>query len=242
MFYCVIPREKQKNIAGNIPDHLLIQWHEQKLEVMHRILVAKAQCCDKFKQDLFKSDSKILLEGNIDKFWGIGMPGFFAKNTHPDYLCGQNHFGSILMDIRKTLLNNPINNPQTPPPAVCLESATSGAEIEHSFSLSTAVVLATSNQTDEKDSNISEQSTSATDLNNSMIEQSHDSEVATCSGVNQHNSKQPLINGDAETEEMVLIETSKTVAGKVSDTASIPELTEESTSAATYTPVPVRKK
>ena len=45
------PRQA-KHIAANIPDHLLIQWHEQKLEVMHRILVAKAPCCDKFKQNL----------------------------------------------------------------------------------------------------------------------------------------------------------------------------------------------
>ena len=237
---CDTPRQA-KNIAANIPDHLLIQWHEQKLEVMHRILVAKAQCCDKFKQDLIKSDSKILLEGTIDKFWGIGMPGFFAKNTHPDYLCGQNHLGRILMDIRKTLLNNPINNPQTPPPAVCLESATSGAEMEHSDSLSTAVVLATSNQTGEKDSNIPEQSTSATDQNNSVTEQSHDSEVATCSGVNQHDSKQQDTS-DAETEEIVPIETSETVADEVCDTASIPELTEESTSAVTSTPVTVRRR
>ena len=94
------------------------------------------------------------------------MPGFFAKNTHPDYLCRQNHLGRILMDIRKTLLNNPINNRQTPPPAVCLESATSGDEMEHSDSLSTAVGLVMSNQTDEKDSNIPRQSTSATDQNN----------------------------------------------------------------------------
>ena len=113
--------------------------------------------------------------------------------------------------------------------------------MEHSDSLSTAVVLATSNQTDEKDSNIPEQSTSATDQNNSVIEQSHDSEVATCSGGNQHDSKQQDTN-DAETEEIVPIETSETVADEVSDTASIPELTEESTSAVTSTPVTVRRR
>ena len=83
------------------------------------------------------------------------------------------------MDIRKTLLNNPINNPQTPPPAVCLEYATSGDEMEHSDSLSTVVGLAMSSQIDEKDSNIPEQSTSATDQNNSFLELSHDSEVLT---------------------------------------------------------------
>ena len=74
-----------------------------------------------------------------------------------------------------------------------------------------------------------------------LIEQSHDSEVATCSGVNQHDSKQQDTN-DAETEEIVPIETSETVADEVSDTASIPELTEESTSAVTSTPVTVRRR
>ena len=112
--------------------------------------------------------------------------------------------------------------------------------MEHSDSLSTAVVFATSNQKDEKDSNIPEQSTSATNQNNSVIEQSHDTEVATCSGVNQHDSKQQDTS-DAETE-MVPIETSETVADEVSDTASIPELTEESTSAVTNTPVTVRRR
>ena len=55
------------------------------------------------------------------------------------------------MDIRKTLLNNPINNPQTPPPAVCLEYATSGDEMEHSDSLSTAVGLAWTVQPDRRE-------------------------------------------------------------------------------------------
>ena len=170
------------------------------------------------------------------------MPGFFAKNTHPDYLCGQNHLGRILMDIRKTLLNNPINNPQTPPPAVCLESATSGDEIEHSDSLSTAVGLVMSNQTDEKDSNILEHSTSATDQNNSVLELPHDSKVPIGTGVKQQDSKQQDTR-DAQTDEIVPIETSETVFGEVNDndTASIPELTEKSTSAITSTPVTVRR-
>ena len=44
------------------------------------------------------------------------------------------------------------------------------------------------------------------------------------------------------TEEMVPIETSETVVGEVNDTASIPELTEESTSAVTSTPATVRRR
>ena len=59
-------------------------------------------------------------------------------------------------------------------------------------------------------------------------------------GVNQHDSKQQDTR-DAQTEAMVPIETSETVAGEVNDTASIPKLTEESTSAFTSTPATVRR-
>ena len=65
---------------------MLIQMHEQKLEIMYRILVAKAHDCDKLRESFISSRNKILVEGFMYAFWGIGMTGFHVKNTHPKFL------------------------------------------------------------------------------------------------------------------------------------------------------------
>ena len=83
-------------------------------------LCAKANCCAKFKDALIRSDKTIIAEGTVDTFWGLGMPGYYAKNTNPEYLCGHNRLGMILMDVRKTLLDELLASSQTPPPVACL--------------------------------------------------------------------------------------------------------------------------
>ena len=135
VLHCDTPRQA-KNIAAKIPDHMLIQWHEQKLEIMYRILVAKAHGCDKFRQALISSGNKILVEGSMDAFWGIGMPGFHAKNTHPEYLCGNNHLGKILMDIRNSLQNDLVNELTTPQTVVHLQTAIDDKTMDQSDSAS----------------------------------------------------------------------------------------------------------
>ena len=57
---------------------MLIQWEEQKCEVMYQILVAKAKCSEKFREALLDSGNCTLVEGTSDIFWGIGMPGYYA--------------------------------------------------------------------------------------------------------------------------------------------------------------------
>ena len=84
---------------------------------MYRILVAKAKCCDRFKETLINSRNKLIYEGSVDSFWGVGMPGYYAKNTHPDFLWGSNVLGNILMKIRDEILSELAESTSAPPAA-----------------------------------------------------------------------------------------------------------------------------
>ena len=100
-----------------IPNHMLVQWHEQKCDVMYRILVAKAKCCYRFKEALINSRNKVIYEGSVDSFWGVGMPGYYAQNTNPDFLWGSNVLGNILMKIRDEILAELAESTLAPPAA-----------------------------------------------------------------------------------------------------------------------------
>ena len=113
---CDTPKQA-KEIAMQIPNHMLVQWHEQKCDVMYRILVAKAKCCDRFKEALIDSRNKLIYEGSVDSFWGVGMPGYYAKNTHPDFLWGSNVLENILMKIRDEILSELAESTSAPPAA-----------------------------------------------------------------------------------------------------------------------------
>ena len=111
---CDTPKQA-KEIAMQIPNDMLVQWHEQKCDVMYRILVAKAKCCDRFKEALIDSRNKLIYEGSVDSIWGVGMPGYYAKNTHPDFLWGSNVLGNILMKIRDEILAELAESTSAPP-------------------------------------------------------------------------------------------------------------------------------
>ena len=132
---CATPRQA-KQIAMKTSGHLLIHWHEQKCNVLYQILCAKAKCCAKLKDALIRSDKKIIAECTVDTFWGLGMPGYYAKNTNPEYLCGHNRPGMILMDVRKTLLDELLASSQTPPPVDCLNRVISKTPMSNTASVS----------------------------------------------------------------------------------------------------------
>ena len=132
---CDTPRQA-KQIAMIISGHLLIHWHQQKCNVMYQIVCAKAKWCAKLKDALIRSDKNIIAEGTVDTFWGLGMPGYYAKNTSPECLCGHNRLGKILMDVRKTLLDELLASSQTPPPVACLNRVISKTPMSNTASVS----------------------------------------------------------------------------------------------------------
>ena len=62
---------------------LLVQWPEHKCDVLYHILVAKAKFFDRFKEALRNSRNKLIYEGSVDSFWGVGVPGYYTKKHAP---------------------------------------------------------------------------------------------------------------------------------------------------------------
>ena len=195
---CDTPRQA-KQIAMKIPGHLMIQWHEQKCNAMYQILCAKAKCCAKFKDALIRSDKKIIAEGTVDTFWGIGMPGCYAKNTNPEYLCGHNRLGMILMDVRKNLLDELLASSQTPPPVSCLNRVISETPMSSTASVSD-VPNSSTNAPTIQDNNprsetpVTESTSGSHQAGHSKNAQSmelsvQDSQIPSTSGANQDGNK-----------------------------------------------------
>ena len=46
------------------------------------------------------SVDRVIAEGNIDSYWGIGMPPHIAATTNPDFYNGRNNPGLVLMEVR----------------------------------------------------------------------------------------------------------------------------------------------
>ena len=195
---CDTPRQA-KQIAMKIPGHLMIQWHEQKCNAMYQILCAKAKCCAKFKDALIRSDKIIIAEGTVDTFWGIGMPGYYAKNTNPEYLCGHNRLGMILMDVRKNLLDELLASSQTPPPVSCLNRVISETPMSSTASVSD-VPNSSTNAPTIQDNNprsetpVTESTSGSHQAGHSKNAQSmellvQDSQIPSTSGANQDGNK-----------------------------------------------------
>ena len=103
VLYCDTPRHAK--LKTSAPDELLKDWHPQKMQAMHEILLAKLNCCSKFGRMLIDSGTKILIEGTTDNYWACGISGAYARTADISYMPGDNRLGSILMDIRDNLLS-----------------------------------------------------------------------------------------------------------------------------------------
>ena len=114
-----------KDIADRVPHHALNNWsNEKKLSVMYDIVRAKLESCNELRNALVTSQSKLLVEGTIDPFWGAGIPLHLAAHTLPEKLKGRNELGNILTKLReemmKTLHQDKLqsqHSPATAPPA-----------------------------------------------------------------------------------------------------------------------------
>ena len=94
-----------KTISNAIPQGELQGWDSQKDQIMNEILLAKINSSYRFKKALLDSGTRYLIEGTMDKYWGIGQSAHYCKTTHPDRRRGLNRLGEILMDIRFELVH-----------------------------------------------------------------------------------------------------------------------------------------
>ena len=92
--------KQAKLVASRIPYTRLTEWDDHKGSIMRDIIRAKANSCFKFKKVLLDSVDRVIAEGTIDSYWGIGMPPHIAATTNPDFYNGRNILGLVLMEVR----------------------------------------------------------------------------------------------------------------------------------------------
>ena len=93
--------KQAKLVASRIPYTRLTQWDDHKDSITRDIIRAKANSCFKLKKALLDSVDRVIAEGTIDSYWGIGMPPHIAATTNPDFYNGRNILGLVLMEVRR---------------------------------------------------------------------------------------------------------------------------------------------
>ena len=81
----------------------LTDWDNKKIDIMRKILLAKLDSCNLYRNVLLKSGDKILVESTKDKFWGSNMSHFLVKTTDPIFYPGENQLGRLHMQIRDNI-------------------------------------------------------------------------------------------------------------------------------------------
>ena len=97
----------------------LTDWDNKKIDIMRKILLAKLDSCNLYRNVLLKSGDKILVESTKDKFWGSNMSHFLVKTTDPIFYPGENQLGRLHMQIRdniKEASEHVSHNLSIPPP------------------------------------------------------------------------------------------------------------------------------
>jgi hypothetical protein len=77
--------------AQQIADSIVTdsRWTEMKKDVMYMLLQEKARQCEEYRDDLMRSEDRILVEDTTHEYWGRGRQGH-----------GLNMLGSLHMAIR----------------------------------------------------------------------------------------------------------------------------------------------
>ena len=75
---------------------------------MKDILHAKADYCKQFKNALFESGEKLLVECTSDLFWASGLSPHDTSTTHSSFYPGINNLGRVLSQVRSELIKDAV--------------------------------------------------------------------------------------------------------------------------------------
>ena len=89
------PREA-KQIASQIKTNSIIcDWKTSRYGVMKKVLLAKAETNQQFRDELLGSGDTLLVESSAsDLYWGSGLSYNLTLTTHPDFYPGKIAWGS----------------------------------------------------------------------------------------------------------------------------------------------------
>ncbi len=95
---------KQKALGRKVRGFNEATWDAQKVDIVHRINMAKFRQNKGLRRKLFQTGTRLLVEASpVDTIWGIGLDATAARETPPDLWPGQNLLGRIVTQVRDTL-------------------------------------------------------------------------------------------------------------------------------------------
>jgi ribA/ribD-fused uncharacterized protein len=96
---------------GNDLDNLvsaaeITLWHDQRVEVMRRTLDLKYHASPEFREHLFCTKDKTLVEATSNPFWASGLPPSKTLRISASLWPGRNQLGLLLMELRSISQEN----------------------------------------------------------------------------------------------------------------------------------------
>lgn len=79
---------------------IFTEWTNTKLNVMKKVLAAKAETNEKFLVFLLNTGNKYLVEATKDVYYGSGLTPHLSRTTKISLHPGANHLGKLLMELR----------------------------------------------------------------------------------------------------------------------------------------------
>ena len=94
----------QKQFSKDIKGYVHDDWIKKEREILYKANLAKYEQNPVAREALFRTGNNQLGEASLDKKWGTGVKIESTLATDTKSWNGQNHFGQLLMDIRKQLI------------------------------------------------------------------------------------------------------------------------------------------
>jgi ribA/ribD-fused uncharacterized protein len=95
---------KQKALGRQVRNFSERKWDEHKIDIVHRVNLAKFGQNKGLRRKLFQTGEKTLVETSPhDLIWGIGLDESRALETPVNQWPGQNLLGQVLTDVRDQL-------------------------------------------------------------------------------------------------------------------------------------------
>ena len=90
-----------KRLSNELDKTRILEWKEKHcIRVMTKLIEAKFEQVEDFRQACIKSTDAYLMEATFDRFWGVGLLEEAASNCKLEYLPGKNILGWIIMQVR----------------------------------------------------------------------------------------------------------------------------------------------
>ena len=90
-----------KRLSNELDKTRILEWKEKNcIRVMTKLIEAKFEQVEDFRQACIKSTDAYLMEATFDTFWGVGLLEEAASNCKLEYLPGKNILGWIIMQVR----------------------------------------------------------------------------------------------------------------------------------------------